>query len=115
MGTGGSGGAGGGELAQPTLMVTLTPDTVVAGDTATLNMTVTNFKVVQPGSAKPGEGHFHIYIDNDPNYGAAVATTAPLTTMAGDKGVHMIRVALVNGLHQPITPAVEATVMLTVN
>ena len=64
---------------------------------------------------KPGEGHYHYYLDDAVNYIAAWTPTVGVRTPStAAAGVHRVRVVLVTSAHVEITPLVETTVSFTV-
>jgi hypothetical protein len=83
-----------------------------------LGVTTTNFNVISPNVAvgtKPGEGHYHYYLDDAPMYVAAWTPTSGVRTPStATPGPHMIRVVLVTSAHVEIMPLVETTVTFTV-
>lgn len=113
-GTGGSGGGGG----DPTISATVMPDPVAAAGMATVTITVTNFKLVPPGPNAPGEGHYHIYLDNavGGNYLATGQTPTKVIVIPAQTtpGMHSLRVNLTHNDHSPLSPPVETVVPFTV-
>src|SRR5262245_37405327 len=58
----GGGGSAGNNTGSPTVMMTVDPTSMHAGDTIDATVTVTNFKLVPPKQTNiDGEGHYHIY------------------------------------------------------
>ncbi len=102
----------------PSLSAVANPTTIAAGGTVVLGVTTSNFTVISPNVAvgiKPGEGHYHYYLDDAANYIAAWTPTVGVRTAANAApGLHMIRVVLVTSAHVEITPLVETTVTFTV-
>jgi plastocyanin len=103
--------------------VTVKPDktTVKAGDKMKLTITVKNFTLNKNAigkAPKAGEGHYHVYLDNNTgtNYLAAgadgtVEITIPKGTSAGQ---HSIKVSLRENDHSELSPKAEATFNFTV-
>jgi hypothetical protein len=104
--------------AAPTLAVVAEPATVARGEAVTLTVSVTNFTIVNPTTGAPvrdGEGHFHYYLDDSPDYTAAWTPTVTYRTTASTAlGAHTLRFVLATGAHQPVQPLVETTVSFTV-
>ncbi len=102
----------------PTFSISTTPSEFVAGETATLVAAFTNFALVDPRTSpppKPGEGHYHVFINDDPNYSAIWVPSQPLpTTVDTVPGEYSVRAVLVNSAHQEIRPLVEASTTFTV-
>lgn len=102
--------------ARPAITASVTPATATAGTTVTLHVAVTDFELVNPTTNPPpalGEGHFHIYFDDSPDYGAGWDPDVSITTTAADVGTHTVRVILVNSLHMELAPAIESTATFT--
>ncbi|HUQ03787.1 MAG TPA: hypothetical protein VM261_14920 [Kofleriaceae bacterium] len=104
--------------ASPTLTVTASPTTVARGEAVTLTVSVTNFTIVNPTSGAPvrdGEGHYHYYLDDSPDYTAAWSPTVTFRPTASTAlGPHTLRFVLATGAHQPVQPLVETTASFTV-
>lgn len=102
----------------PTLAVTASPTTGVPGDPITITLSVTNFAIIDPRSSppvKPGEGHFHYYIDDAADYTAG--WTNPFTyrpSTALGPGPHTLRFVLATSAHDEVAPLVEATTTITI-
>lgn len=107
-----------GMAAAPTVSFTVDPVTVTAGATVTATVTVTDFILVEPkGQAnKAGEGHYHIYLDQQQSYLIAGQTpTASVKIPAGTAaGPHTLRINLTDNKHVPLKPPVENTFDITV-
>ena len=121
---GGAGGEGavstGGSTGEPSVELSVTPDTMAAGDTVAATITVQNFVLEEPVGQpnEDGHGHFHIYLDDatgidyllagqDPEVNVEIPSdTAP--------GAHTLRVSLGKNNHAPLSPAVEDIVDITV-
>ncbi len=70
-------------VATPTISIALEPGTVTAGEAATLTATFTDFTLIDPRTGppvEPNEGHFHVYINENPNHVALWEATSELTT-----------------------------------
>jgi hypothetical protein len=104
--------------ATPRLTANVTPASVPPGGQFRLMVTVENFQLVNPQTMPgvyPGKGHFHYQLDTAANYTAAWATGVNVPAPASTPpGAHTLRVWLVDGSHQPITPLVETTLNVTV-
>jgi hypothetical protein len=114
----------------PTLSATVSPDPATAGDTITIDVTVTSFTLdhAAAGSpAVPGEGHYHIHIDDpdpsayqqfsgmDPSTWMVVAAGPPSAgELAIPTGNHMIILFLVENDHSPVEPAVRFDIPITI-
>jgi hypothetical protein len=115
---GGEGEGGGVEGASVSMVVN--PETMAAGDTVEVAVTVENFVLEEP-SGQPnedGHGHFHIYLDDASggNYLLAGQTenvnlTIPANTAPG---AHTLKISLGENSHAPVSPAVEFVVDITV-
>jgi hypothetical protein len=103
---------------QTSLAVVATPATVTRGASVTVAVNTTNFTVVDPRQSppvKPGEGHFHYYLDDAVDYVAGWTPTVTVRTSAATTvGVHTLHFLLANSAHEELTPAVEATTTFTV-
>ncbi|MGE3766511.1 MAG: hypothetical protein AB7L94_29935 [Kofleriaceae bacterium] len=103
---------------EPSIAATPSPTTIAAGDVVLLTVTTANFELVNPNVApppKPGEGHYHYYVDDAVNYVAAwTPTVGVLIPSSAAPGVHMIRLVLVTSDHVEVTPTVETTVTFMV-
>jgi hypothetical protein len=99
---------------------TVNPETVAAGGTIDVNVTVMNFTLEEPtGQANAdGHGHYHIYLDNamGGDYEAVGFDGSETITLdpAIAAGAHSFRVALHQNDHTAVTPAVETVVPFTV-
>ena len=95
---------------EPAMSVTATTD----GGSATFSFTIDNFTV--GAAAGEGDGHIHwsIYAASDLNTpiydNVMVYSTDDLTLSPLPNGDHVIVFSLVDANHQPLDPAVEATV-----
>lgn len=102
----------------PRLSATVTPASAPAGTPFRLMVTIENFELVNPQTMPgvfPGKGHFHYQLDTASTYTAAWATGVNVPTPASTSpGLHTIRLWLVDGRHQPITPLVETTLTVTI-
>lgn len=103
--------------------VAATPDvtTVAAGGDVVLTITATNFTLVDFSTAPPnapGEGHYHVYLDNETgaNYLAAdfMGTTTVTIPAATAAGAHTLKVQLFENDHMPLAPEVSTVVNITV-
>ncbi|MBK06567.1 MAG: hypothetical protein CL920_29465 [Deltaproteobacteria bacterium] len=99
-----------------------TKGSVKPGEQMGVSVTVQNFKLDPNGIGKAnvkGEGHIHIYLDNETgsNYLYAGADANPTFNIPASTkaGAHTLRVALHNNDHSAVSPAVEATVSFTVS
>ena len=103
---------------KPAIAVVATPATIAAGETVSVAVTTTNFKIVDPRSGPPvkdGEGHYHYYVDDAPNYIAGWTPSVTITTPASiTPGVHTIRFVLATNAHEEVTPIVETSTTFTV-
>lgn len=103
---------------EPALSVTANPTTIAPGGTVTLTVMTTNFNIVNPMTAtavRPGEGHYHYYLDDANDYVAAWSPTKNVRTATNiAPGDHTIRLVLVASNHEEISPPVSATVTFTV-
>ena len=102
----------------PTLTVVPQQTTLARGSTLTLDITLTNFVLIDPTRGRPphpGEGHYHVFHDGDmANYDAAWTPKLDVTSSTADApGDHQVMLQLVDGTHMPITPMVSATVHYT--
>ncbi|MBI4295754.1 MAG: DUF4399 domain-containing protein [Chloroflexi bacterium] len=98
----------------------------ITGNSVTVSIEVSNFKVVPIGGANaPGEGHIHYYLDveipttaGQPAVSAAGTYKAVPNTSATwenvSAGSHTFGVQLVNNNHTPLSPPVTARVTVTV-
>ncbi|MBL8744006.1 MAG: hypothetical protein JNK04_23025 [Myxococcales bacterium] len=98
----------------------VTPDTMAAGDTVDVMVTVTGFVLEAPQGQpnEDGHGHFHIYLDGATGGSYLVAgqteqvsLTIPANAAAG---AHTLRISLGENSHAPVSPAVEDIVDITV-
>lgn len=112
-------GEGGGAAAASVSMV-VTPDTMAAGATVDVVVTVEGFVLEAPEGQpnEDGHGHFHIYLDGATggNYLLAgqtenVSLTIPANT---EPGAHTLRISLGENSHAPVSPPIEAVVDITV-
>ena len=96
-----------------------TPSTVVAGESAQLDVWIENYVVVDPTAwpppeATPGEGHYHVYLNGEYILAAwtpyVTIDTSPETAL----GDHVFGVRLVDSMHNEIMPIVETEATLTV-
>jgi hypothetical protein len=88
-------------------------DQVIYGDYLDLNLSFTDFKLNGNfgGPNVPGEGHWHLFID-DVMKGMYADEGIRITGLL--EGDHEIAVELVNNDHTPLDPAVEVSVNITV-
>ena len=104
--------------AAPTISISFDPATVTAGSAATLNATFTDFTLVDPRTGPPvapNEGHFHVYVNENPNYIALWEASSELTTTPQDPpGTYAFRAVLVGSHHFELDPVVEASTTLTI-
>ena len=102
----------------PSLSVTASPTTVARGETVTFTVSVTNFTIVNPTTGvapKPGEGHFHYYVDNATDYVSGWTPTVNFRTgPATALGLHTFRFVLATSAHEEVTPLVESSATFTV-
>jgi hypothetical protein len=102
----------------PSVTAAFTPSTVVAGESAQLDVWIENYVVVDPTSrpppvATPGEGHYHVYFDG--SYTAAWTPYITIQTAPEDPaGDYVYRVALVTSAHVEVDPPVDTEVTLTI-
>lgn len=84
---------------------------VVKARQVTVRIETKNFRVATPGGAPvPGEGHFHVILDDaEPNITDNDTVTFPVTS-----GTHTIKVVLVNNDHTDFSPPVATTVDFSV-
>jgi hypothetical protein len=121
---GGSGPAGGegegGGAQQASVSMVVTPDTMAAGDTVDVVVTVQGFVLEEPQGQpnEDGHGHFHIYLDGATggNYLLAGQTTNVSVTIPANAapGAHTLRISLGENSHAPVSPAIESIVDITV-
>ena len=96
-------------------IVILSPKTgTTVGADVDVSFAVFNFAMVQPYGQKnaPNEGHVHVLIDGAYNQLVASVETVHVTGLGG--GSHTIALQLVNNDHTPISPAVSASITVTV-
>ncbi|MBI2830057.1 MAG: DUF4399 domain-containing protein, partial [Chloroflexi bacterium] len=113
--------------AAPTVRITLpAAGASVPAGSVTVNIEVSNFKIVPIGGANaPGEGHIHYYKDVEipttagqpavsaaGTYKAVPGTSTTWENMAA--GSHTFGVQLVNNNHTPLSPPITAKVTVTV-
>ncbi|MES2639504.1 MAG: hypothetical protein V4850_08460 [Myxococcota bacterium] len=102
----------------PSVTAAFTPSTVVAGESAQLDVWIENYVVVDPtGRPRPeataGEGHYHVYLDG--NYTAHWTPYVTIQTAAEDPaGDYVYRVTLVDSDHIELDPPVDTEVTLTI-
>lgn len=105
--------------------MTCSPSSGAAGATITASITAENFEFVAPtdppSANVEGEGHYHIYLDNNTgtNYlAASIAATTPVVigapTAGWTVGAHTLKVVLNNNDHSEVANA-SATCAVTVN
>jgi Domain of unknown function (DUF4399)/Family of unknown function (DUF6130) len=97
-------------------VVILSPKTgATVGPDFDVSFAVFNFAMVQPygQSDAPNEGHIHVLVDGNYNQLVASVETVHLTGLSG--GSHTITLQLVNNDHTPISPAVSASISVTVS
>jgi hypothetical protein len=104
---------------QPTISIQTTPARVTAGETFMIDVTLTNFELIDPSTTPPpvpaaGEGHYHIYFDDRTDYSAGWVASLPVQTSASSVGSHTIRVVLANSGHEELSPAIEATTTVVI-
>lgn len=105
----------------PTFDVTVAPLTIQAGGEFTVNMSVKNFELDLAnfgGTAEPGKGHWHVYLDQKvDNYdlkGSAAETETVTMPIGAADGPHKLVFVLHNNDHTELSPGVEKTVDVTV-
>lgn len=90
-------------------------DTVKTTDSVVdviVSLSTADFALKQPGGeAKPGEGHFHLILDNQ-----ALVELSSKTHMFKDiaTGSHTLKVEIVNNDHTSYTPKITKTISFTV-
>ena len=103
----------------PHVMATLTPETIAPGGTFALTVTAENFTLEaitgQPNAV--GHGHFHVFLDDIPDYIASDAFSPrecpiPADTVAG---THRVKIQLVNNDHSTYMPESFTVISLGVN
>ena len=95
----------------PRIRAMIDPPTIAPGGTFVLSVTVDNFTLVPPVGGAPNEadrGHYHVYLDNLPNYLASDSASQRNVTVASviELGDHRIKVQLANHDHTDREPAV---------
>jgi hypothetical protein len=104
--------------ATPTLAVVASPTTIAPGETVTFTVTVEGYKIISPLTGPPpkdGEGHYHYYLDDAPNYTAGWTPTVTFKSLASTApGPHTMRFALATNVHETRMPLVEASATFTV-
>lgn len=106
-----------GMAAAPTISFEVNPSSMKAGDTIEATVTVENFTLVAPKAQNvDGEGHYHIYLDQQTSYLVAGQTpTIQVKIPAGTAaGPHTLRINLSNNKHAPLNPPVEDVIDITV-
>ncbi|MFO0616303.1 MAG: hypothetical protein U0414_27170 [Polyangiaceae bacterium] len=106
-----------GMTAAPTVSFEVNPTTIKAGANTEATVTVTNFTLVPPQATNvDGEGHYHIYLDQQTSY--LVAGQTPTITVkipAGTApGPHTLRINLSDNKHKALNPPVEDVIDITV-
>jgi hypothetical protein len=94
----------------PRITASIDPPAIAPGGTFVLDVAVENFTLVPP-SGNPNEGdrgHYHVYLDDLPNYLASDSASQRNVTVASDLplGDHRIKVQLANHDHTDHEPAV---------
>ena len=93
---------------------------MAAGETVTGTVVVTNFILEAPQNQpnEDGHGHFHLYLDGATggNYllngqSSPIQITIPANTQPG---AHTLRLSVSGNDHDPVVPAVEDIVDITV-
>lgn len=105
----------------PALTASVDPATVKAGAEVAVSVELTNFALDPAGYGKEnaaGKGHFHVYLDTvgeatmlKASAESPVQVGIPLDAAAG---AHKLIITLQNNDHSPLSPAVQATVDITV-
>lgn len=96
------------------------PETMGAGDTVEVTVTVESFVLEEPAGQpnEDGHGHFHIYLDGATggNYLVAGQTETVNVTIPANTapGAHTLKISLGENSHAPLSPAVEFVVDITV-
>ena len=107
-----------GAAPKPAIALVTTPGTIAPGGSVSIAVTATNFKIVDPRSEPPvkdGEGHFHYYLDDAPDYIAGWTPSVTIATPATiTAGTHTVRFVLATNAHEELTPLVEASTTFTV-
>jgi hypothetical protein len=109
------------------VMVDFPTDTTLAARNITIEVSVTNFNIVEKLSGTPaaGEGHLHYYLDVDPPTTAGepaitdeesfrASTETSLLWENVSPGSHTLSVQLVNNDHTPLEPPVTDSIRITV-
>ena len=104
--------------ATPRLTATIADPSTPAGTAFRMNVAVENFELMNPQTMPgvyPGAGHYHYQLDTASTYTAAWAMNVNVATAASTPpGAHTLRVWLVDGSHQPISPRVETILNVTI-
>jgi hypothetical protein len=106
----------------PSFEVTVNPLTINAGGEFTVNFTVKNFELDPAnygGTAMPGKGHWHVYLDTEVDAnklkGSALPSETIVMPIATTAGPHNLLFILENNDHTPIAGVDPKTVNVTVN
>lgn len=98
----------------PRVTAEVSPGHVEAGDVLTVDVAVENFALVDFESStedRPGEGHYHIYLDEatGADYRVADFRSTTVVEVPGETepGDHELRVSLRNNLHGELSPPVD--------
>lgn len=97
--------------AKPSFAIVSPAAGATVGSSATLKLSLSNFKIGAPGGAlKEGEGHFHYYVDGGA-YNLLADSVVTLNNLAA--GEHTVRVVMQDNKHADLN--VERTVKFTVS
>jgi hypothetical protein len=106
-----------GMTAAPTVSFTVNPTTIKAGANTEATVTVTNFMLVPPQATNvDGEGHYHIYLDQQTSYLVAGQTPTITVKIPANTapGPHKLKISLSDNKHKALSPAVEQLIDITV-
>jgi len=113
------GSSGPSDDGKPEIIASVSPTSASAGDLVEVSVTTKNFKLVDFRTNTVnmvGEGHFHVYIDDSPDYLTAdfISPTAVQIPLGTSTGAHMLKVELANNDHTLLDPEVFDLVPITV-